>query len=61
MAGFGAVVALPKDTNTALDTPVTDPLLFAKNKWLVAHEEASTVLAKGAKPGITGENYMVKY
>lgn len=59
--GFGAVVALPKDTNTALDTPVTDPLLFAKNKWLVAHEEASTVLAKGAKPGITGENYVVKY
>ena len=59
--GFGAVVALPKDTNTALDTPVTDPLLFAKNKWLVAHEEASTILAKGAKPGITGENYIVKY
>lgn len=59
--GFGAVVALPKDTNTALDTPVTDPLLFAKNKWLVAHAEAKSLVAKGAVVGIKGENYTVKY
>ena len=30
--GFGAVVSLPKDTNTPLEEEVSDPLLFAKNK-----------------------------
>ena len=59
--GFGAVVALPKDTNTPLDAPVSDPLLFAKNKWLLAHKDASAILAKGARAGIVGENYTVKY
>lgn len=59
--GFGAVVALPKDTNTPLDMPVSDPLLFAKNKWLIAHGEAQHLLAKGAKAAIVGENYTVKY
>ena len=59
--GFGAVVALPKDTNTPLDVPVSDPLLFAQNKWLIAHKDASALLAKGARAGIVGENYTVKY
>ena len=41
---FKCVVVLPKDTNTDLETIVAkkneDALLFAKNKWLIAHEDA---------------------
>ena len=59
--GFGAVVALPKDTNTPLTETVSDPLMTAKNKWLVAHAEAKSLVADGVTVGVTGENYTVKY
>ena len=52
----GAVV-LPKGTNTDLMTCHTksfdDKLLTAKNKWLIAHEEAGI---EGAVCGLKGEN-----
>lgn len=57
--GFRVLVALPEGTNT--DAPKTagaspeDRLLFAKNKWLVAHPDAPEA-SKGAWVGITGEN-----
>ena len=55
--GFKAVVVLPKGTNTDLMTCHTksfdDKLLTAKNKWLIAHEEAGI---KGAVCGLKGEN-----
>ena len=55
--GFKCVVALPKDTNTDLMTchsrSFDDKLLFAKNKWLIAHEEAKI---EGAVNGLVGEN-----
>ncbi len=42
--GFKAIVVLPQGTNTDLMTCHTksydDKLLTAKNKWLIAHEEA---------------------
>lgn len=59
--GFGAVVALPKDTNTPLTESVSDPLMTARNKWLVAHPDAKGLVAEGAVVGIKGENYTVKY
>ena len=59
--GFGAVVALPKDTNTPLTETVSDPLMTARNKWLVAHPDAKRLVAEGAVVGIKGENYTVKY
>lgn len=59
--GFGAVVSLPKDTNTPLTESVSDPLMTAKNKWLIAHPEAKGLVADGAVVGIKGENYTVKY
>lgn len=60
--GFRCVVILPKGTNTDL-TPLEktvnkeDKLLFAKNKWLIGHEEGG--LPKEAYIGITGENLSI--
>lgn len=55
--GFQCVVVLPKDTNTDIEKrePVTpeDKLLFARNKWLIAHPDAKI---EGAWNGLKGEN-----
>ena len=59
--GFGCVVVLPKGTNVPLDRIHKDPLLFRKNKWLIAHEgNTSLIKEKGAFSGITGENYTLR-
>ena len=47
-AGFRCVVVLPKDTNTELTFELSDGesrLMTAKNKWLIAHEDATIVRA----------------
>ena len=56
--GFRCVVILPKGTNTDL-SPVEsvfheDRLLFAKNKWLIGHQEGG--LDENAFIGLKGEN-----
>lgn len=55
--GFRCVVILPAGTNTELDFPVgeagEDRLITARNKWLIAHEEAGI---EGAFCGLKGEN-----
>lgn len=57
--GFRVAVGLPLGTNT--DYRIADPLndedklLWARNKWLLAHAESSEA-ADGAYVGITGEN-----
>lgn len=60
-SGFGCVVALPLSTNVPLDAPTDDPRLFRKNKWIIAHEENSALIARGVVPGIYGENYKINY
>lgn len=59
--GFRAVVILPAGTNMALDFPAgfsgEDRLITAKNKWLIAHEEAGI---EGAFCGLKGENIDLK-
>lgn len=60
--GFRCVVVLPKGTNEDLEGPVTvrceeEKLLFAKNKWLIGHEEAG--LPENAWIGLRGENIQV--
>lgn len=60
--GFRCVVILPKDTNMDLESDQEmasgeDRLLFAKNKWLIGHEEGG--LPKQAYIGITGENLSI--
>lgn len=59
--GFGCVVGLPAGTNLPLEKPSPDPLLFRRNKWLLAHENNAGLIARGAVAGITGENYEVRY
>lgn len=59
--GFGCVVALPKGTNVPLEEEAENPLLFRKNKWLIAHEENEGLIQRGVVPGITGPNYEIKY
>ena len=58
--GFKCVVILPKGTNTEIDfvLPKTgeDALMTAKNKWLIAHEEAGI---EDAFNGLRGENLTV--
>ncbi len=55
--GFRAVVILPAGTNTELDFAAGESgegrLMTAKNKWLIAHEEAGI---EGAFCGLRGEN-----
>ncbi len=57
--GFKVLVALPQGTNT--DKPVMtnmggdDELLWARNKWLLAHPGSSEAAA-GAYVGLAGEN-----
>lgn len=62
--GFSWMVILPRGTNTELepwerempDGPDECKLLFARNKWLIAHEEAGM---EGAFVGLTGENLQI--
>lgn len=60
-SGFGCVVALPVGTNVPLEREAKDKLLFRKNKWIFAHVDNEGLIARGVVPGITGENYEVKY
>lgn len=57
---FRCVVVLPKDTNLDLEVKPEgakeDPLLVARNKWLIAHEDAKI---EGAFNGLKGENISV--
>lgn len=54
---FRNIVALPKGTNTDIESPVVyvkeDRLMTARNKWLLAHKDSGIA---GAYIGLTGEN-----
>ena len=60
-SGFGCVVALPAGTNVPLEENAKDPLLFRKNKWLLAHVENAGLIVRGAVPGIVGPNFEIQY
>ena len=56
--GFQVMVALPKNTNTEYKpggVNTMDKMLWARNKWLLAHAESSEAAA-GAVVALTGEN-----
>ena len=57
--GFSTGVALPKGTNVELEKPIVlnveDQLLFAVNKWLLAHPDSSEA-QNGAYIGLKGAN-----
>lgn len=58
--GFRCVVVLPKGTNTEIDFPLPKTgeaaRMTAKNKWLLAHEEAGI---PGIVPMLRGENLSI--
>ena len=58
-AGFGCVVGLGKGTNTPIERDAKNPILWARNKWLLAHEDNTELVKKGAFAGIYGENYQL--
>ena len=64
-AGFSCIVILPRGTNLPLTQPRPETgdgrLLYAVDKWLIAHPDNKEDIEKGAYPGLTGENYEVKY
>ena len=57
--GFRVVIVLPKDTNTEkpaiTEKNLEDKLLWAKNKWLIAHADSSEA-KNGAFVGLQGIN-----
>ena len=57
--GFRVAVVLPRGTNTAAPSITAlneeDKMLWARNKWLLAHPESDEAAA-GAYIGLTGEN-----
>ena len=57
--GFRVIIVLPKDTNTAKpeikERDFEDKLLWARNKWLLAHPSSSEA-GQGAYVGLTGKN-----
>jgi hypothetical protein len=59
---FRVVIVLPKDTNTdkpyIRDKNLEDRLLWAQNKWLIAHPDTSEAKA-GAFAGLLGDNITV--
>ncbi|MCK9639962.1 MAG: DUF4867 family protein [Prolixibacteraceae bacterium] len=61
--GFKCIVILPRGTNEPLKNDNAkhgEKLLFARNKWLLAHPERKPLIEKGAWPGIIGENLEIK-
>ena len=61
--GFQVLVALPENTNTDFTLEEKrmgdDKLLWARNKWLLAHAEAGEA-AQRAHVGLQGENIDIK-
>jgi hypothetical protein len=60
--GFRVAVVLPRNTNTDFaKTSEKDPedkLLWARNKWLIAHPDSSEA-GQGAYVGLVGENISI--
>ena len=54
-SGFQVLVVLPRGTNVNSVREKEDPLLWATNKWLLAHEE-SNEYRSGAHLGLVGKN-----
>lgn len=57
-SGFSCVVGLQRGTNLPLEDR-KQGILWAKNKWLLAHEDNTSLVARGAFPGIYGANWII--
>lgn len=52
---YKVLIALPRGTNVKAESSNKDKMLFATNKWLLAHPDSSEAKG-GAYIGLTGEN-----
>lgn len=63
LGGFRVAVVLPRGTNTekpcVADKSAEGRLLWARNKWLIAHPDSDEAAA-GAFPGLMGQNITVE-
>jgi hypothetical protein len=58
---FNTIVVLPRGTNTPLKAKAKPAAwLFAKNKWLLAHEKNQGLIDQGVHPGLYGVNWEIK-
>ncbi len=57
-AGFSCIVGLQRGTNLPLEDR-KQGLLWAKNKWLLAHEDNTSLVQRGGFAGIYGENWVI--
>ena len=61
--GFATLVYLPTGTNEPLPFGVPkvgeNRLLFAVNKWLLAHPDVASLREAGAYPGLWGDDIIV--
>lgn len=53
---YRTMIVLDKGTNAPLNG-TRDGHLFMRNKWLIAHRDRQDLVAKGAYPGVVGENF----
>ncbi|MGL5955013.1 MAG: DUF4867 family protein [Brevinema sp.] len=65
-AGIQQIVFLSKNTNTPLVKSISDKngenkFLFGRNKWVLAHQEATSLVSSGAYIGITGKNIHINF
>jgi len=64
-AGFRDIIVLPRGTNLPLTQKRPEicdgRLLWAQDKWLVAHPEPTADVEAGAYPGLHGENFDIRY
>ena len=57
--GFSCIVGLQRGTNLPIDPEKKVNKLWAANKWLLGHEANTGLIARGAFPGIYGENWVI--
>jgi len=57
--GFSCIVGLQRGTNLPLEPEQKVGTLWAANKWLLGHEANASLIARGAFPGIYGENWVI--
>ena len=57
--GFSCIVGLQRGTNLPLEPEQKKGTLWAANKWLLGHEANTSLIERGAFPGIYGENWEI--
>ena len=57
--GFSCIVGLQRGTNLPIAPEQKANRLWAANKWLLGHEANTSLIERGAFPGIYGENWQI--